>query len=174
MKTFKEIYDERRTIVLEYEYNEKYEGYYALTADNKYISWYNAQDHNIPVKRKDGDYDIFSSTYTIRYERGKAIKTEIDNEIVGTALAFTTTLWEFVLCNGAIWTWFVGLVTDGYFMIFFSPFILAYWALLLVVYIPLLPLLSALVVASLVWTVIMEVPAAFMNKELTNKKEAIQ
>lgn len=168
MKTFKDIYNKKRTKALEYEYNPKYEGYYALTVDNKYISCKEAQDYNILVKRDNGNYDIFSTTYTIRYERGKATKTAIDNDIIGTALAFTTTLFEFILCNGAIWVWFVGLVTDGYFMILFSPLIWAYWALLLVVYIPLFLLLSALVIASFVWTILLEAPAALMNKELNH------
>jgi hypothetical protein len=64
-----------------------------------------------------------------------------------------------------MWSWFRGLVTDGYWMIFFSPFILTYWILVSILYVPVFLILSALVALSFIYTPIFEFPAGFMNKE---------
>ncbi|MFA5299954.1 MAG: hypothetical protein WC389_17345 [Lutibacter sp.] len=88
-----------------------------------------------------------------------------DKNIVGTALAFTSALWEFILSSKVLWAWFRGLITDGYFMILLSPFILTYWVLVTILYVPLFLILSILVVLSMVHTIVFEFPAGFMNKE---------
>lgn len=183
MKTFKDIYNKRRTRTTK-EFVEDKNGDYVYAKDCIYdyirkediedehhIQHVDGRDWDCNRSVKEGETTINGSNGcqmvmpAMRYYKLNKIDTIRDTNIVGTALAFTSTLWEYVITNNKLWNWFVGVVTDGYFMIFFSPFILAYWALLIVAYIPMMIILSALVVGAVVWTPILEFPAGYMNKE---------
>lgn len=99
------------------------------------------------------------------YNNRRNYNGEIDTCIVGTATAFFVTLLQLYTSTKTIWIWFRGLVTDGYFMIFFSPFILTYWIILGILYLPILIILCLLIGASIPWMYIIELPASVMNKD---------
>lgn len=162
MKSFKEIYNKRRTKRTDVQIENGVEVYYVENAEGEYVF---APGIGYISKDNPYHYMLRTNSYNNTINYNKEHELLVDTNIVGTALAFTCTLWEYVITNNKLWNWFVGVVTDGYFMIFFSPFILAYWALLIVAYIPTIIILSALVVGAVVWTPIIEFPAGYINKE---------
>lgn len=91
-----------------------------------------------------------------------------DTSIFGTATAASSALWLFALTQPAIWNWFFGKVQDGYAMVLFSPFIILYWILVILLYIPTAIILSLLVVLSGIWAVVIELPASLMNRDTIN------
>lgn len=183
-KSFKEIYNKRRTREVK-EFTKDNQGDYICVeeadsdvkdyvsrdsiTDDDYVGRTNGRYRKHAISEKQGEMVSGSgermTVPPIQYYRLARHEIIRDTNIVGTALAFTSALWEYVLCNNRLWNWFVGLVTDGYAMVGFSPFILAYWVLLIVAYLPMIITLSALVIGAVVWTPIMEFPAGFMNKE---------
>jgi hypothetical protein len=94
-------------------------------------------------------------------------KKSDDYEITGTAPALVASI-ILPLFSKKIWTWFIGLITDGYWMTLLSPFILTYWVLATIIFLPVLCVLGILFVISSLWCFIIEVPASIMNKERLN------
>lgn len=90
---------------------------------------------------------------------------DFSHEICGKFVAHCFAMIDNTFHSAKPWTWFIGLVTDGYWMIFFSPLIILNWILVSIFYLPWICLLFALFIISLVWFVLIETPAALMNKE---------
>jgi hypothetical protein len=155
---------------------------YVLRTDNYYRLMIDLANPNPPIVyfRKEiytgepkyvtiTEYEETSYTGEKQYKTVTISKTEDkphrDTEIAGTALAFTTTLWELLFTSPKLWNWFRGIIHDGYWMIFLSPFVLAYWIIISALYVPFIVLLSLLIVLAVPYTEIVEVPASWMNKE---------
>jgi hypothetical protein len=87
-----------------------------------------------------------------------------DYEITGTAPSFIASLILFYF-SAKIWTWYIGLITDGYWMTLLSPLILIYWCLASIIFLPILCILIIFFIISCVWCIVFEIPASIMNKE---------
>jgi hypothetical protein len=101
---------------------------------------------------------------------GDGIETEfeVDKNIFGTMLAVSTSVWELCLTSKFIWTWFIGVVTDGYWMTLTAPFAWVFWLLASVFYLPLFVILSIFVALSVVWMYTFELTGSIVNKEKIN------
>jgi hypothetical protein len=130
MKSFKELYEKRRTIEIKH-------------------------SNTIPKEQSTKEFVRETTTF-------------------GTALAITTSIWELFLTSKFLWTWFIGIITDGYWMVFATPIAWVLWALSSIFYIPLFFILSTLVIASIIWTYTFELTASLLNKEhIKNYKPAL-
>lgn len=146
MKNFKKLYKTRRTRA------------FIPDKDGDYTEVKNA-DRDIVLSK----YDASKHKDCSRYR--KNTEGIPDTLIAGTALAFTATLWQCSLTTPLLWVWFKGMITDGYWMISLSPLILLYWIIVSALYAPVAILLGGLVALAAIWTVVVEMPAAFMNNE---------
>jgi hypothetical protein len=105
-------------------------------------------------------------TKSVTTKKERRVLTEnIDTTIAGTAFFFFTALWRFVLTNPKIWSWMFGLIHDHYWMVFTSPFVWSYWIITTCLYVPTFIILSLLIVLSIPYTLIVEIPAGLMNNE---------
>jgi len=143
MKSFKEIYTKHRTR-------------YMLTPDDK-GDWF------VYEGKWNCDANKYSSLSKGCQHYGKT--SVIEHGIAGTALAFVATLWELLFTSPKLWTWFRGFITDGYWMVFSSPFILAYWIIVTILYLPFVIILTIFSIIAIPYTELIEVPASWMNKE---------
>ena len=144
MKSFKEVY-------------AKYRTRYSMTPDDK------------------GDWFVYNGGWSMgatgeysclaRVKQRYSKTPIIEHEIAGTALAFVATLWELLFTSPKLWTWFRGFITDGYWMVFSSPFILAYWIIVTILYLPFIVILATFSIIAIPYTELIEVPASWMNKE---------
>jgi len=142
MKSFKKVYIKRRT-------------------------------RNVFVRDNNGEYywdTNFERFYSLKeYPSNKYTRYKLDpilqHEIAGTALALVATLWELLFTSPKLWTWFRGLITDGYWMVFSSPFILVYWIIVTLLYLPFVIILAIISIIAIPYTELIEVPASWMNKE---------
>jgi hypothetical protein len=139
LKSFKEVYTQRRTRFI-------------LVPDDNGIYWVdNGEWQNDHQSLSKGQH--YSKTLVV------------EHEIAGTALAVVATLWELLFTSPKLWTWFRGLITDGYWMVFSSPFILVYWIIVTLLYLPFVIILAIISIIAIPYTELIEVPASWMNKE---------
>jgi hypothetical protein len=105
-----------------------------------------------------------------RYYHYKGLATggnEWNKEIVGTLASGVAVLF-FLPWRKSIWTWFAGLITDGYFLVLASPLILVYWSALVCLILLYLGIWSILWIVATYWTFLIELPAGVLNKESLN------
>lgn len=152
MGTFKEIYNKQRTITITHEdENGKYQYYeYANEYDNE--KFYLAQK---PRSKSHCHFD----------DKKYNIETIRETCITGTAFAFVTSLVKYWSTPKTLWTAPKGFIKDGYALVFLSPFVLAYWVILSILYLPCVVLFSSLQVVASLWTVLFELPASYLNDE---------
>ena len=175
--SFQEIYEKRRTRTFKQEvFVVDPEGGYIYTVEKgltegRYTPKVYMNDE-MYVRRSDGKNwnnalsNLHSNHPVVYYKLKASSKTVIrDRTIAGTAPAVFASVWELLLTSRLIWLWFVGFVTDGYWLVFASPFIHLNWILATILYIPLFFLLSILLLLSFVWTLVFEVPASILNRE---------
>jgi hypothetical protein len=86
------------------------------------------------------------------------------NGIAGTAQAAVNAI-LIPFYSEKLYNWFIGLITDGYWMVLLSPLILLYWIILTILYIPLSALTLVLNIVALLWNILFEYPASLMNNE---------
>jgi hypothetical protein len=155
--------------------------FYVQRVDGKYWN-FGSGEISIPIKHytqialtESEQYETVIIYKEVPYTGDKITKTEIikdiietpirDNYIVGTSLAVFASIWELCLTSKFIWTWFIGLVTDGYWMVFTTPFAWFFWILATIIYLPLFFILSSLIIASVIWTYTFELTGSVVNKE---------
>lgn len=94
--------------------------------------------------------------------------------IFATALSLSISTWKLCLTSKFMWIWFIGLITDGYWMVFTTPLVWLNWIFASLIYIPSFFILSSLVIASFFWAYTVELTASIVNKEWNAVKEQLK
>jgi sensor histidine kinase YesM len=103
--------------------------------------------------------------HEVDFNRYDKVFINYSSEILGSAFAFMHTLAKKTIAESLLWTWFIGRVTDGYWMTLFSPLIWLNWIIVTACYIPWLCIIGIMYAIASFWTILIEAPASLMNKE---------
>lgn len=143
----------------------KYKSPYSSEESQKYLCTINGLPTELNTIEVEKDRSLtFSERFLERHKR---------DTIWCTVWDFYCTFMEFykqALCilGKEGFSFPIGLIYDGYWLVFLSPFVLAYWILLLpmwVVFSMIWTLLGLLFIPIGLWSLLFELPASLLNKK---------
>lgn len=148
-RTLKSIFNERRTITIAH--NDKHGDYH------RYRYYDEDGKHEYIAKQPQSKHHFLMPDIPFKLE------TKREYCILGTVFAILSSFLEWFAGYSKFLSYPHGLIKDGYALVLLSPFLIIYWATLIISYIPILFITIILYIPASLWTLIFELPASYIN-----------